>query len=311
MQYMFVCLLALVATGSGTSQFRGTQPTMPIADASPAVVAVPVQDLMGASSVASANLVQAHLPINALQSAMVATASSSHPHVQDVTKLAFGQITDLGSEFHQLRADDQAHTKQLGVDVHLREQLEQDLRQAEAQLEKDNAELAQETTGIAVPENKPVVEVADTKNDATAAGVTVNAEASLVQAKSVSVQQNQMEAKVDKDMKAINGDIGDLRSRDTKEISALRGNSDTRNALSKQIAKQREELDQDTGGLAANLEKIQLLVGGAPSNAAVVAVAAAGDDTPAVANVSTQSEIAQSEIAQPVQQVADENASAE
>merc|ERR1719387_3405333 len=72
----------------------------------------------------------------------------SQAEARNVTKIAFGQITDLGTEFHQLREDDQAHVKQLGVDIHLREHLEQQLHAAEERLEHDNAELAQQTGSI-------------------------------------------------------------------------------------------------------------------------------------------------------------------
>merc|ERR1719321_634227 len=99
----------------------------------------------------------------------------AQPQPRNVTKLAFGQIMDLGTEFHQLREDDQAHIKQLGIDVHLREHLEQQLHEAEERLEHDNGELVQGTTNI-VAAASPNADAASPQN------MTSDASAALVQA---------------------------------------------------------------------------------------------------------------------------------
>merc|ERR1719335_957159 len=210
--------------------------------------------------------------------APVATKQPDKP--RDVTKVAFGQITDLGSEFRQLRADDQAHTKQLAVDVHLREKLQQELRQAEDRLGADNAELAQETTGIVPPGMaSQVAGTADVQNETAAA--TIDAEASLVQATiSSKAPSDPIADDVGKDVKAINSDITDLHSRDTKQIKALKSNAGIRMSLSEQIAKEREELERDAGGLATNLQEIQGLVDPRVVDASAAAMPTQNDPLP-------------------------------
>jgi len=187
--------------------------------------------------------------------------SPSRPEARNVTKIAFGQITDLGTEFHQLREDDQNHVKQLGVDIHLREHLEQELHEAEERLEHDNDELAQETTGIGVAA-APGDEVK------MAQGGSGESPPALVQAKSIKVQAetDQIALATARDVKTLNADINTLHIRDVDQVKALRGNAETRSALSAQIAREREELLADSGGLATNLGQIRELV--APSQAA-------------------------------------------
>jgi len=232
------------------------QAALPVDPVSIAQAAVPVDPV----SIAQAAATQSANPPFAIPQALPATPSKvvtlqSHSP-KEVVKMAFGQITDLGSEFHQLREDDLAHTKQLGVDVHLRQKLEEELRQAEQKLGQDNTEVARETLDIAGP---PAAEgqAADTQNSS----IAVNAGASLVQATVLSGTSDPIAANVTKDVTAINGDISALHTRDMKEMQALKGNADTRKSLSDQIAEERKELDNDAGGLAANLGKIGSLVG--------------------------------------------------
>lgn len=275
MQHVFVCHLALATTAGAAGRFRSKQPIMPAQMTAQGIA--PVQDLTTDFSAAGASLAQPQAPATPL-SANPATIPQAQvllpvaaPLVvaqqpgspKEATKLAFGQITDLGSEFRQLREDDQAHTKQLSVDVHLREKLEVELHQAEERLGQDNLELAEQTTGIAAPAaESQVVEAAQTQPaDPQNSSIAVNAVASLVQATVSSAPSDPIAADVAKDVKAINGDIGSLNARDTQEIHALKGNADTRKSLSDQIAKEREELDKDAGGLASNLEQIQGLIG--------------------------------------------------
>jgi len=204
------------------------------------------------------------LPASSASAPRAALVTSQLQAKKDVTKMAFGQITDLGTEFHQLREDDQAHVAQLGVDIHLREHLEQELHEAEERLAHDNGELAQETTGIVAP--APSAEVAVPQN---ATGEMTEA---LVQSGSISMKPDtdQVAAATARDVKMLDADISSLHTRDVNEVKALRGNAQTRSVLGAQIAKEREELMADSGGLAANLGQIRDLVTSAPSNAAPV-----------------------------------------
>lgn len=198
--------------------------------------------------------------------------ATSHLQVKNVTKLAFGQISDLGSEFHQLRELDQAHIKQLGIDIHLREHLEQQLHDATERLQRDNAELAQGTTGIATsfPSNEASL----------AQKISGDASAALVQAQSAktTAETDQIAVATARDVKTLTDDMNALQARDANEVKALRGNAETRSALSAQIAKEREELMADSGGLAANLGEIRDLV--APSSNTAPASNTAPDSGP-------------------------------
>lgn len=205
--------------------------------------------------------------------------ATAQPQTRNVTKLAFGQISDLGSEFHQLREDDQAHIKQLGVDVHLRDHLKQELHEAEERLEHDNGELAQETTGI-VPAT-PNADVASPQNG------TGDLSAALVQARSVKskAETDAIALSTARDVKRLTDDMIELHDRDVGEVKALRGNAQTRSALSDQIAREREQLVADSSGLAANLGQIQELV--APS------ITVAAGDSPTAATSSSEAQIQQ------------------
>merc|ERR1719321_781464 len=180
----------------------------------------------------------------------------AQPQPRNVTKLAFGQIMDLGTEFHQLREDDQAHIKQLGVDIHLREHLEQQLHQAEERLEHDNSELVQSTSGITAA--APNTQQATSPHNSTVDAST----AALVQAQSIKskAEQDQIALATARDVKTLTNDMTALHARDVGEVKALRGNAETRSALSAQIAKEREELLAASEGLAANLGQIRDLV---------------------------------------------------
>jgi len=193
------------------------------------------------------------LPASSASASQVAPAASQIKP-RNVTKIAFGQITDLASEFHELRKDDQAHVQRLGVDIHLREHLEQELIQAEERLEHDNTELAQETTGIAATETSN-----DMKLPQNGTGDSPTA---LVQAKSSKFQAetDQIAQATSRDVKMLNADITNLHLRDVNEVKALRGNAETRSELSAQIAKEREELIADSGGLANKLGQIRDLI---------------------------------------------------
>jgi len=274
---LFLCVLTLATSPSATHLFQAP---------SDAVASVPVVDLMGAELQPSTAQVvagaaqppqlpsmQAVEPASASQppqsnpvlmsasafpQPVPAAAAMTQPQVKNVVKLAFGQITDLGSEFHQLHESDQAHVKQLGIDIHLREHLQQELHEAEERLEQDNSELAKATTGIvaAAPGSQsPQVE-------ASAQSSSVGSPAALVQARSIEFQAtaDQIALDSDRDVKTLNVDINALHTRDVTEMKSLRGNAETRNALSAQIAKEREELMQDSGGLASNLGQIRDLV---------------------------------------------------
>jgi len=250
----------------GTQQVAATQV---VTDAAVSAVQTVTNSQPATTQVVASTIQsQATVPIAAAQPYSQLPASSppaapaalvtSQTQGRNVTKMAFGQITDLGTEFHQLREDDQAHVAQLGIDIHLREHLEQELHEAEERLEHDNGELAQETTGIvgAVPRAEVVVPQNST-------GDTTQA---LVQSGSISFKADtdQVAVATARDVKMLNADINSLHIRDAKEVQALRGNAETRSALGAQIAKEREELMADSGGLAANLGQIRDLV--APSN---------------------------------------------
>lgn len=206
---------------------------------------------------------------------------------RNVTKLALGQITDLGSEFHQLREDDQAHIKQLGVDIHLREHLEQQLHQAEERLEHDNSELVQSTSGISAlgTNAQQTTSPQNSTSDASTAA--------LVQAQSIKskAEQDEVALATARDVKTLADDMNALRARDVSEVKALRGNAETRSELSAQIAKEREELLSASEGLAANLGQIRDLVTSSPQVIGAPAQSSAGtvDGSPdAAASSETQ-----------------------
>lgn len=206
---------------------------------------------------------------------------------RNVTKLALGQITDLGSEFHQLREDDQAHIKQLGVDIHLREHLEQQLQQAEERLEHDNSELVQSTSGISALATN--AQQTTSSQNSTGDAST----AALVQAQSIKskAEQDEVALATARDVKTLADDMNALRARDVSEVKALRGNAETRSELSAQIAKEREELLSASEGLAANLGQIRDLVTSSPQVIGAPAQSSAGtaDGSPdAAASSETQ-----------------------
>lgn len=280
MQFGFLlCIIALApsADAANLRKERTQAGQEPVQVPAPVQVPVPVTDLMatqpqpaiqqesqpqpqGAQALTAAVQPQAAL---ALAEQLPAQPTLLQPDRKNVTKIAFGQITDLGQEFHQLRQDDEAHVKQLGVDIHLREHLEQQLHEAEERLERDNGELAQATenivTGPSADSGQPQNETGEPPS-----------QAALVQAKSVQInaQTDQIAAATARDVKTLNADISNLHARDANEVKAIRGNAATRTALSAQIAQEREELLANSETLATNLGQIRDLV--APSNAAVV-----------------------------------------
>merc|ERR1719387_789887 len=146
-----------------------------------------------------------------------ATQAVSQAGARNVTKIAFGQITDLGTEFHQLREDDQAHVKQLGIDIHLREHLEQQLHAAEERLEHDNVEVAQETGNIVRPPSADKGSTTQSNNGGDSAPALV--QALSIQAKAVS---DQVALAAARDVKTLNADINSLHARDLSEVQALK-----------------------------------------------------------------------------------------
>jgi hypothetical protein len=216
---------------------------------------------------------------------------SSQAGARNVTKIAFGQITDLGTEFHQLREDDQAHVKQLGIDIHMREHLEQQLHAAEERLEHDNVEVAQETGNIV---SAPSGGTGSPQNNASDSTPPSLVQALSIQAKAVS---DQVALAASRDVKTLNADINSLHVRDVNEMKALRSNAETRNELSAEIAKEREELMANTESLASNLGQIRQLVvpeqtasvpSPAPADASVDASSAAASSSSEALNVVQQ-----------------------
>merc|ERR1719313_1690294 len=85
------------------------------------------------------------------QAALAATASAvkvTQAVQMNETALAFGQLASLDTEFKELHADDASHVRQLAYNVHLREQLQEKLRQARDQLGADNEHLAERTMQV-------------------------------------------------------------------------------------------------------------------------------------------------------------------
>jgi len=243
----------------------------------PPTLTAAVQPTPGGAIVPGQAAVAPHL-------AQIAAQVVSQAAAKNVTKIAFGQITDLGSEFHQLREDDQAHVKQLGVDIHLREHLEQQLHAAEERLENDNAELAQETGSIVAAPSPDAVSSQNSSEPAPPA---------LVQAKSTStkVVSDQIGMATAQDVKTLDADITSLHARDVNEVKALRGNAETRSALSAQIAKEREELMANSETLAANLGQIRELV--APSSTAAVPSPSPADVSASAASAASEALVQQ------------------
>jgi hypothetical protein len=274
-----------------------TQPTVTQESqlGAPAVTA-PVQQTPALAPIAEQAAPITHL-------AQITTQAVSQAEPRNVTKIAFGQITDLGTEFHQLREDDKAHVKQLGVDIHLRENLEQQLHAAEERLEHDNAELAQETGSIVTSPS------ADGGSPQTSTSESVSP--SLVQAQSMKVKavSDQIAVATERDVKTLDADINSLHARDAGEMKALRGNAETRSALSAQIAKERDELMANSETLAANLGQIRDLV--APSNAAAVASATPSSGSPdassSAASLSSEAMVQQDAVVQQDSPAAEES----
>lgn len=270
---LILCVLALASSADAknlrqepvqvpvpVTDFMTTQPQFAVEQEPMAPSMQPVTDAIQSaqsrpSQPAPGGFAQAVLQLPASSSSAQQTAPmTSQVNPRNVTKIAFGQIKDLATEFHQLREDDAAHVKQLGVDIHLRESLEQQLVEAEERLEHDNGELAQETTGIAITESDNAMKLPQNS--------TGDAPSALIQDKSTKFhsETDQIALATVRDVKTLNEDINTLHLRDVNEVKALRGNAETRSALSTQIAKEREELINDSGGLATNLGKIRDLV---------------------------------------------------
>jgi hypothetical protein len=115
-----------------------------------------------------------------------------------------------------------------------------------------------------------------------------------IQAKAVS---DQVALAASRDVKTLNADINSLHVRDVNEMKALRSNAETRNELSAEIAKEREELMANTESLASNLGQIRQLVvpeqtasvpSPAPADASVDASSAAASSSSEALNVVQQ-----------------------
>eukprot|EP00746_Dinoflagellata_sp_MGD_P114033 gnl/MRDRNA2_/MRDRNA2_50662_c0_seq1.p1 gnl/MRDRNA2_/MRDRNA2_50662_c0~~gnl/MRDRNA2_/MRDRNA2_50662_c0_seq1.p1 ORF type:complete len:309 (-),score=72.14 gnl/MRDRNA2_/MRDRNA2_50662_c0_seq1:52-978(-) len=252
-----------------------------------AQVPVAVNDLMNAqvqstTEVGGPSLQSMTASVSDAGVSLAASSASNQQLVQSqaqnvasrVTKIAFGQITNLGSEFKQLREDDEVHVRQLGVDVHLREHLQQQLHEAEERLAVDNTELAQETQDIVAGPSRSSGVPANSTDDLALPPAFVQTESFTA-----NVPTDQIALATARDVQAIDAHITSLRARDANEVKALQGNAQMRGALGMQIAKERDELMANSESLAVNLGQIRNLIGS--SDTAAKATVAPADSSPA------------------------------
>lgn len=189
---------------------------------------------------------------------------------ENASGAAFSQLAALEAEFKELREDDSSHVKQLMYTVHLREQLRDQLRTAQEQLEKDNAHLAQRTSEILVSANHGEaaagnqIQETDTESqpeeapNTTVAAMLLQAAISSRQHREVNNQQIAAEA-LDR-VQSLMRDIAALKQRDDQEMQALRTNANSREALQAKIDKRRQQLQTDAGALLVDLSQIRGLV---------------------------------------------------
>lgn len=189
---------------------------------------------------------------------------------ENASGAAFSQLAALEAEFKELREDDSSHVKQLMYTVHLREQLRDQLRTAQEQLEKDNAHLAQRTSEILVSANHGEaaagnqIQATDTESqpeeapNTTVAAMLLQAAISSRQHREVNNQQIAAEA-LDR-VQSLMRDIAALKQRDDQEMQALRMNANSREALRAKIDKGRQQLQTDAGALLVDLSQIRGLV---------------------------------------------------
>lgn len=185
------------------------------------------------------------------------------------TAMAFSQLSSLDTEFKELHADDASHVRQLTYNVHLREQLQERLRQAEQQLMEDNERLADHTMQIIAgadvlekPHNdnaQPPANAAESSNNETFAALLL--EAAVVSRRNRELNNAQIAAQALDRVKSLVDDIASLRARDEEEIQALKANAQSRDALHKKIEQRSDQLHQDTNLLVKDLADIRDLVG--------------------------------------------------
>jgi len=200
---------------------------------------------------------------------LVSTSSSAE--YENTSRAAFSQLSALEAEFKDLREDDSSHVKQLMYTVHLREQLRDQLKHAQEQLEMDNRQLAERTVeivgtgnqGNSVAGNQGAEPEAQAEGEfepanATAAAMLLQAAISSRHHREVNGQQIAAEAlgRVASLMK----DIEALRKRDEEEMKILRKNAESREALRVKIENREEQLQTDAGALLEDLNKIRGLV---------------------------------------------------
>lgn len=199
------------------------------------------------------------------------SALAAHEGTSGADRAAFSQLSALEAEFKELREDDSSHVNQLMYTVHLREQLRDQLRTAQEQLEKDNQELAERTSEIIVAGHQDSAAASSKAADpdgppGQAEEATNTTVAAMLLQDAISSRQhrelnNQQIAKESLDrVQALMNDIAALRKRDEEEMQALRTNADSREALRTKIDKRREQLQTDAGALLEDLSQIRGLV---------------------------------------------------
>jgi len=219
----------------------------------------------------SAGSLQAPLAPNAAALAATASRVKSIQAAQvNETALAFSQLSSLDTEFQELHADDASHVRQLTYNVHLREQLQEKLRQAEQQLMEDNERLADHTMQIiagADVKEQPHSDnsqasanaaTAESGNNETFAALLL--EAAVVSRRNRELNNAQIAAQALDRVKSLVDDIASLRARDEEELQALKANAQSREALHKKIELRSDQLHQDTNLLVKDLADIRDLV---------------------------------------------------
>lgn len=227
-----------------------------------------------AMTTASAGPVPASVP--PAQAALTATASgvkSTQMVQMNETALAFGQLSALNTEFKELHADDASHVRQLMYNVHLREQLQEKLRQAGDQLAEDNEHLAERTMQIIADgdptqprKDESLPQGAENPSNETFAALLL--EAAVVSRRNRERDNAQIAAQALERVRQLVADIAALRARDEQEIQALRANAESRNALRKKIEERDDQLHEDTNLLMKDLGSIRDLVSKDDANAA-------------------------------------------
>jgi hypothetical protein len=209
------------------------------------------------------------------------------------TALAFNQLSALDTEFKELHADDASHVRQLTYNVHLREQLQEKLREARDQLAEDNEHLAERTMQIIAggevmpqPQNGEGQAQGGENGGGNETFAALLLEAAVVSRKNRELNNAQIAAQALDRVKQLVEDISALRARDEEEIQALRANAESRSALRKKIDERNDQLHEDTNLLMKDLGNIRDLVtkddgNGAGSTTDAAAAAASQKQEPA------------------------------